>query len=216
MWDKIIDWIQAHPLETAGIAGGTALGGYGLNKLLSKKKVKKASFDQAAAACARSHAAWMDTFGTQFEKKAYQQGAMDGEMMANAAEDPAVQQAMGGDAIPADDTQVSDEEIMSAIQALFESGQVSEEQVAAFLQQIQGDQVPAYTAADLAMMLQQDVESGQLDPAAADQIANEITALVQSGQMPAGEMPQADPAAQQGMEVQASVNRTAALYNSML
>lgn len=222
MFAQILKWIQENPGLAASIGAGTAglgVGGVALHNYIKnrkKKQEKKASFMKAAAACAQSHAAWLGTFGTPFEKLAYQQGAVDGEMMANAAEDPAVQQAMGGDAIPADTTQVSDEEVMAAIQALYESGQVTEEQVAAFLQQIQGDQMPAYTAADLAMMLQQDVQSGTLDPAAADQIANEITAMVQSGQMPAGEMPQADPAAQQGMEVQASVNRTAALYNSML
>lgn len=204
-------------------AGGLGALGYGAHSLLAgdeedekKKKVKSAAFQKAASACVLSHKTWMDSFEYPFEKLAYMQGAVDGEAMANGAEDPAAQAAMGGEAIPADDTQFSDEEILQAIQALYESGQVSEDQVAALMQQLQGDQIPAYTAADLAMMLQSDVQSGQLDPAVADQIANEISAMVQAGQMPAGQLPAEDPAAAQGMEVQASVNRTAALFNSML
>lgn len=204
-------------------AGGLGALGYGAHSLLAgdeedekKKKVKSAAFQKAASACALSHSTWMDSFEYPFEKLAYMQGAVDGEAMANGAEDPAAQAAMGGEAIPADDTQFSDEEILQAIQALYESGQVSEDQVAALMQQLQGDQIPAYTAADLAMMLQSDVQSGQLDPAVADQIANEISAMVQAGQLPAGQLPAEDPAAAQGMEVQASVNRTAALFNSML
>lgn len=204
-------------------AGGLSALGYGAHSLLAgdeedekKKKVKSAAFQKAASACALSHRTWMDSFEYPFEKLAYMQGAVDGEAMANGAEDPAAQAAMGGEAIPADDTQFSDEEILQAIQALYESGQVSEDQVAALMQQLQGDQIPAYTAADLAMMLQSDVQSGQLDPAVADQIANEISAMVQAGQLPAGQLPAEDPAAAQGMEVQASVNRTAALFNSML
>lgn len=204
-------------------AGGLSALGYGAHSLLAgdeedekKKKVKSAAFQKAASACALSHSTWMDSFEYPFEKLAYMQGAVDGEAMANGAEDPAAQAAMGGEAIPADDTQFSDEEILQAIQALYESGQVSEDQVAALMQQLQGDQIPAYTAADLAMMLQSDVQSGQLDPAVADQIANEISAMVQAGQLPAGQLPAEDPAAAQGMEVQASVNRTAALFNSML
>ena len=145
------------------------------------------------------HRANLDAFQYDFEKRAYMQGAVDGDQMAQAAamtQDPAamaamdpaaMDPAMGGTPeapIAADQAPITDEEAIAAIQALIESGEVSPEEVNAFLTAIQQDQAPQYTAQDIAAMLVEDVQSGQLTPEVADAIAAEVLQGVEAGQIP--------------------------------
>lgn len=51
---------------------------------------------------------------------------MDADAAAAAAQDPAVAAEMGGD-IPADDSQLSDEEVMAVLQSMVESGEIAPE-----------------------------------------------------------------------------------------
>lgn len=199
--------------------GGLAGGAYGLHSLMSDGE-KSASYNgMNEEMCKAAHVAWLNQFETDLEKRAYMQGAMDADAAAAAAQDPAVAAEMGGD-IPADDSQLSDEEVMAVLQSMVESGEIAPEQAEALLQQVASDQAPGYTAEELAQMLAEDVQSGALDPAIAEQIAAEILQGMESGQIPsqamAGPDPQAAPTeADQAMEVQASVNRSADIVNSL-
>lgn len=163
---------------------------------------KEASANQYASqvqAMQEQHRANLDAFQYDFEKRAYMQGAVDGDQMAQAAEmaaaDPAAMDpamaaadpAMGGipeAPIAADQAPITDEEAIAAIQALIESGEVSPEEVNAFLTAIQQDQAPQYTAQEIAAMLVEDVQSGQLTPEIADAIAAEVLQGVEAGQIP--------------------------------
>lgn len=102
----------------------------------------------------------------------------DAAMMAQA--DPSAVEAP----IAPDQAPITDEEAIAAIQSLIESGQVSPEEVDAFLTAIQSDQMPQYTAQEIAAMLVEDVQSGELTPEAADAIAAEVLQAVEAGQIP--------------------------------
>lgn len=163
---------------------------------------KEASANQYAAQVQimeNQHRANLNSFQYDFEKRAYMQGAVDGDQMAQAAamaQDPAamaamdpaaMDPAMGGTPeapIAADQAPITDEEAIAAIQALIESGEVSPEEVNAFLTAIQQDQAPQYTAQEIAAMLVEDVQSGQLTPEVADAIAAEVLQGVEAGQIP--------------------------------
>lgn len=167
---------------------------------------KEASANQYAAqvqAMENQHRVNLNAFQYDFEKRAYMQGAVDGDQMAQAAEiaaaDPAAMDpamaaemaaadpAMGGipeAPIAADQAPITDEEAIAAIQALIESGEVSPEEVNAFLTAIQQDQAPQYTAQEIAAMLVEDVQSGQITPEIADAIAAEVLQGVEAGQIP--------------------------------
>lgn len=76
---------------------------------------KLASYDACEDMFKSAHAAWLNTFETDIEKAAYMQGATDAAAAAEAAQNPEAAAAMGGE-IPADDSQLSDEEVMAVIQ----------------------------------------------------------------------------------------------------
>lgn len=141
---------------------------------------KQAAFNHDVMVKQAAHAGWLNSFEHDFEKVAYMTGAADGDAMASAAE--AGQEA----GIPEDMSQLSDEEVLAAIQQLQESGAVTPEQVSAFMQRVTGDQAQSYTAADLAAMIQEDLDNGTLDEATAEQLAAEILAKVEAGEIPSG------------------------------
>lgn len=137
------------------------------------------------------HMANMAGFEYDFEKRAYMQGAVDGDQMADAAiaaqaaqEDPAAAAAMPENVITPDQAPITDEEAIAAIQALIESGQVTPEEVDAFLSSIQQDQAPQYTAQEIAAMLVEDVQNGEITPEVADAIAAEVIQGIEAGQIP--------------------------------
>lgn len=129
--------------------------------------------------CFAHHAANLNTLQYAFEKSAYMQGAVDGEQTADAAEAGAPEQAVAPDA-----GEISDEEVMAAIQSLVESGQVPAEAAQAFLQRIGSDQAPAYTGEQIAQMIAEDVQAGTLPPELADAIAGELLQNMEAGNIP--------------------------------
>lgn len=203
-------------VPNAVLAAGGALGtgglAYGIGKMASADEDYYAN----------THQSWLNALETDFEKRAYMQGAVDAAAADQAMGDPAMAEQMGG-AIPADDSQITDEEVMGVIQQMVESGEISPEQVDALMQQVSGDEAPGYTAEQLAAELQQLVESGQVDPATAEQIAAAILEDMQAGNIPSEGAAAApvDPAmaapteADQAMEVQASLKKSASILASL-
>lgn len=145
---------------------------------------KEAAANQYAISeqtCYANHAANLGIFDYQFEKNAYMQGAMDGEQTADAAAVGAGPEA----AIAPEQGQISDEEVMSAIQALVESGQVSPQEAEAFIARVSGDQAPAYSGEEIAAMIAEDIQNGTISPEIGEVLAGELLQGIQSGQIPA-------------------------------
>lgn len=138
-------------LGTLGLTGATGLGVGAYNMLAGgndeegdeKQKIKTASVHEQN--CTASHSAWLNALETDFEKRAYMQGAVDAAAADQAAADPAMAEAMGGE-IPANDSDITDEEVMQVIQSMVQSGELAPEQVDALMQQIANDEAPSYTA----------------------------------------------------------------------
>lgn len=149
-----------------------------LNEVYQDMQKEAAANEQAymQQVAYNAHKANLDSLQYDFEKKAYMQGAVDGDQMGAAmqeGQEPAI--------APEEGMEISDEEAMAAIQSLVESGQVTPEQVDAFLQRIQGDQLPSYTAQEIAAMIAEDLNSGALDPQTAEMLAGEVLQGIQSG-----------------------------------
>lgn len=116
---QVPNWLLASLLG----AGGAGLGyaGYKGYQALAggdqpaEGAEKLASYDACEDMFKSAHAAWLNTFETDIEKAAYMQGATDAAAAAEAAQNPEAAAAMGGE-IPADDSQLSDEEVMAVIQ----------------------------------------------------------------------------------------------------
>ena len=129
--------------------------------------------------CYNNHSINLNSLQYPFEKSAYMQGAVDGEQTADAVEAGAPEQA-----IAPDTGDISDEEVLAAIQSLVESGQIPAEAAQAFLQEISSDQAPSYTGQQIAQMIAEDVQSGQLPPELADAIAAELLQNIEAGNIP--------------------------------
>lgn len=146
---------------------------------------KEASFEEqhnsvfTEQACADYHMANLNNCYYDFEKSAYMQGAVDGDAMADAAEVGADQE------LPVEEDNISDDEIMSAVQQLVESGQISPEEAEAFLAEISGDELPQYTGQELAAMIAEDLQAGQITPEMADALAAEVLQNIEAGNIPA-------------------------------
>lgn len=171
---------------------------------LTEAQMQKIASDEAA------HSAWINSYQTDIEKRAYAQGAADAEAMdAGMAEG-------GQPAIPGSD-ELSDEEILQTIQMMVESGEISQEDAEALLQALGGDGQVGGSLEQIAMELQQAVESGQISPEQAEAIAQQI--LADAG-MAEGEAPvEGEPAPEEAEKVasvaQTSVNKTASVINDL-
>lgn len=171
---------------------------------LTEAQMQKIASDEAA------HSAWINSYATDIEKRAYAQGAADAEAM-NAG------MAEGGQpAIPGSE-ELSDEEILQTIQMMVESGEISQEDAEALLQALGGDGQVGGSLEQIAMELQQAVESGQISPEQAEAIAQQI--LADAG-MVEGEVPaEGEPAPEEVEKVasvaQAGVNKTASVINDL-
>ena len=146
---------------------------------------KEASFEEqhnsvyTEQACTDYHMANLNNCYYDFEKNAYMQGAVDGDAMADAAEVGAEQE------LPVEEDNISDDEIMSAVQQLVESGQISPEEAEAFLAEISGDELPQYTGQELAAMIAEDLQAGKITPEMADALAAEVLQNIEAGNIPA-------------------------------
>lgn len=171
---------------------------------LTEAQMQKIASDEAA------HSAWINSYQTDIEKRAYAQGAADAEAMdAGMAEG-------GQPAIPGSD-ELSDEEILQTIQMMVESGEISQEDAEALLQALGGDGQVGGSLEQIAMELQQAVESGQISPEQAEAIAQQI--LADAG-MTEGEAPVEGEPAPEEVEKAASVaqtrvNKTASVINDL-
>lgn len=211
-----------------GSAYGGGLGAYrgdkAFDKSLDEALAKSASanpeeIQQAealvkyASACEQTHTAWLNQFQTDLEKQAYAQGAMDGEEAAQAmaaGQEPTVDGAGEG---------LSDEDIMQVIQSMVENQEISPEDAQALVGQLDADP----TLDEIAAILEQGVNSGQIAPEVAQQIAQEIMAAAQGG-APEGapeEGAPVDPAAEAAATpevaeaAQEGVNKAASVINSI-
>lgn len=144
---------------------------------------KQAAYEQmySQEACEQRHMNNINNCQYDFEKSAYMQGAMDGDAMADAAEAGMAEEAE----LPPTEEDIADDEIIAAVQALVESGQVTPEEAEAFIASISQDQAPTYTGSDIAAMIAEDVESGVLTPEAADALAAEVLQQIEAGNIPA-------------------------------
>lgn len=119
----------------------------------------------------QSHLSNLSKLPTELEKAAYMQGAMDGDQMTDPQAGP-------------DQQVITDEQVAQAIQQLVESGAVSPEEVDAFLQTVMSDQVPQYSAQELAAMIMDSLQKGEITQEQADALSNEVLALLQQGAIP--------------------------------
>ena len=134
------------------------------------------------AAAKMAHEAWLNSFETELEKKAYMAGAADGDAMADAVEggaDPAaIEEAAGA---------ISDEDLMGLFQQLIEGGVMSPEEAEAIIAAADADQSQDISPEELLAYLQEAVQSGQMAPEQADAIAQEYIAAMGGGEAPAAE-----------------------------
>lgn len=126
-----------------------------------------------AAAARQAHATWFNQFNTEMEKEAYAHGAEDGDAMADAIE---------GGVDPETMADVSDEEALEYIQALVESGQISQEEAEAIITALGNSMQDGLTGQELADALTQAVDSGELTPEQATAIAQEYMARFAGGE----------------------------------
>lgn len=171
---------------------------------LTEAQMQKIASDEAA------HNAWINSYATDIEKRAYAQGAADAEAMdAGMAEG-------GQPAIPGSE-ELSDEEILQTIQMMVESGEISQEDAEALLQALGGDGQVGGSLEQIAIELQQAVESGQISPEQAEAIAQQI--LADAGMAEGGAPAEGEPAPEEVEKVasvaQAGVNKTASVINDL-
>lgn len=131
-----------------------------------------------------AHATWYNAYQTDLEKIAYAQGAADADALdASAAqgEEPS---------IPGSD-ELSDEDVMNAIQEMVQSGEITPQDAEALVQALSADGEVGGTMEQLAAELQQAVQSGEITPEQAEVIAQAI--LEDAGVDAEGEAPEEAP-----------------------
>lgn len=131
-----------------------------------------------AAAAETAHAAWLNSFQTDMEKRAYMAGAQDGAAMADAEAAGVSPEAI--DAASAEG--MSDDEIMAMLQEAVAQGLISEEEVEAILAQAaQGDtnQDEMIGPDEFAAILQAALQSGEITEDQAAQAAQMYLAQVE-------------------------------------
>lgn len=162
---------------------------------------EEVEFAKQASAAEQTHAAWINYYNTTIEKQAYAQGAVDGEAAAQAMEAGAAPEIAGSS-----EGGMSDEDVMQVIQAMIESGEISQEEAEALLSNAGDD--GQLSLEEVTAALEQAVASGEISQEEAAQIANEILAAGQGAapeeEAPVDEVP-VDPAAAEGVAKAASV-----------
>lgn len=163
-------------------------------------------FAKKANACAESHAAWLDYFQTEIEKRAYAQGAVDGEQAAQAMEAGAAPEIPG-----TEEDGMSDEDVLQVIQEMIQSGEISPEEAEALLASTAQD--GEVTLDEVVAYLEQAVASGEVSQ---EEAAAMLQAITQGGAQGAPEAaPEAEapvsPEAAEGVAKAASV--IGALFN---
>lgn len=170
---------------------------------------------QKIASASLSHQALLNQFPTELEKRAYAQGALDGEQAAQSLEagvDPSTTDVPAG---------VSDADILNTLQELVASGQIDETALQALLGGVQQAGADGNVSdEEIAQLLSQAVQSGELSPDQAQAIASAVLEA-SGGPMEAGAAPAPVPAAppiDPGVAKSASfhLQNTANLINSIM
>lgn len=155
------------------------------------------------AALAKTHEAWLESCQSDLEKIAYAQGAMDGAAAAEAMDagmDPSIPGAEGP----------TEEDLMSVIQSLVASGQVSPQEVNAVLALIGQAAADGVNGPELAAALEQAVQTGQMTPEDAEMLAEQVLTGGGAGDIPVapGEEGIAEAAAAQDPVATAAANES--------
>lgn len=153
---------------------------------------------QKQAADAAAHNSWLNACTYNFEKYAYAQGAAD----AAALDDSAAAGAQPS--IPGSD-ELSDEDVMDAIQEMVQSGEITQQDAEDLVQALSADGQVGGTLEELAAELQQAVQSGEITPEQAEVIAQAI--LEDAGVGAPEEVPE---------EVPEGVAKTASILNDLM
>lgn len=169
--------------KAAGANEARAIINETLYALSQNQQQEENAYISKVAAAQLSHEGWLNTFQTEWEKRAYMQGAQDGEEAAQAA--------MAGQDPTANEDEVSPEEVMQYLQELVESGQISEDQLQSLIASLEEPAQDGLSQDELAATLEQAVQSGQLAPEAAQAIAQQV--------LTGGDAPAAGPAGDPGM-----------------
>lgn len=156
-----------------------------------------------AAALAKTHEAWLESCQSDLEKLAYAQGAMDGEVAAEAM-DAGMEPSIPGADGP------TEEDLMAVIQELVASGQVSPQEVNAVLALIGQAAADGVNGPELAAALEQAVQSGQMTPENAEMLAEQVLTGGGAGDIPVapGEEGIAEAAAAQDPVATAAANES--------
>lgn len=125
-------------------------------------------FAKKASACAEAHAAWLDYFQTEIEKRAYAQGAVDGEQAAQAMEAGAAPEIPG-----TEEDGMSDEDVLQVIQEMIQSGEIAPEEAEALLASTAQD--GEVTLDEVVAYLEQAVASGEVSQEEAAALLQAIT-----------------------------------------
>lgn len=163
-------------------------------------------FAKKASACAEAHAAWFNYFQSEIEKRAYAQGAVDGEQAAQAMEAGAAPEIPG-----TEEAGMSDEDVLQVIQEMIQAGEISPEEAEALLASTAQD--GEVTLDEVVAYLEQAVASGEVSQ---EEAAAMLQAITQGGAegapeaAPAAEAP-VSPEAAEGVAKAASV--IGALFN---
>lgn len=172
---------------------------------VQEKSEKEAAFNKQASACAEAHNAWLNYFQSEIEKRAYAQGAVDGEQAAQAME------AGGAPVIPGtEEAGMSDEDVLQVIQEMIQSGEITKEEAEALLAATAQD--GEVTLDEIVAYLEQAVASGEMSQ---EEAAAKLQAITQGGGQeaaaPAEEAAAPSPEAAEGVAKAASVIK--ALFN---
>ena len=163
---------------------------------------QESAFNKQASACAESHNAWLNYFQSEIEKRAYAQGAVDGEQAAQAME------AGNAPEIPGTEEEgMSDEDVLQVIQSMIQSGEISPEEAEAILSATAQD--GQVTLEELVAYLEQAVASGEISQEDAAALLQSITQGGAEGAPEASAAEQAEapvsPEAAEGVAKAASV-----------
>jgi hypothetical protein len=125
-------------------------------------------FAKKASVCAEAHNAWLNYFQTEIEKRAYAQGAVDGEQAAQAMEAGAAPEIPG-----TEEAGMSDEDVLQVIQEMIQSGEISPEEAEALLASTAQD--GEVTMDEVVAYLEQAIASGEISQEEAAALLQAIT-----------------------------------------
>lgn len=125
-------------------------------------------FAKKASVCAEAHNAWLNYFQTEIEKRAYAQGAVDGEQAAQAMEAGAAPEIPG-----TEEDGMSDEDVLQVIQEMIQSGEIAPEEAEALLASTAQD--GEVTLDEVVAYLEQAVASGEVSQEDAAALLQAIT-----------------------------------------